>query len=101
MKPWHIFYDDGTVFTNTQTHSLDVPHEGVVCIVQERPDGRNESWFEKDFYIYIDGGWIGVDIHGLVSHTKRKLDKIERVLEGVTLSSTRYWQIREKAKQYI
>lgn len=101
MKPWHIFYDDGTVFTNAQTHSLDVPNYGVICIVQKKLDGQNHILHGTDFYLFVDDSWIAVDKFGALDHLMHKLESIKCAISGRTVTNDLQTQILNKAKQYV
>lgn len=101
MKSWHIFYDDGRVFSNYTLHSLDVPRYGVICIVQEREDGQKHILHGKDFYLFVKDSWIPVDNFGMIDHVLHKLDILEAGVAGRTITSDLHRHIMNKAKQYM
>ena len=96
-----VFYDDGSISHGDETTLADVEPFGVICIVQEKQDGRNHIISQKDYYAFINNKWIVLDTMGLVDYNVHQLDKLKRVIVGRTVDSASYWEIFDKAKKYV
>ncbi len=70
---WAVVYDGGQVFTSRDGPATDAPAWGVLAIMDRGP-----NWVPpgavlsgKDYWVRAHGGWIGVDLVGLLEHFTR------------------------------
>lgn len=95
---WRILYDDGTEVVD----NLDeVKSFGVICIVQEKADGRNHILSQKDYYLFNGQQWVVLDMMGVVDHLVHKPETIKKFVVGRTIDNISFWKIMDKAKQYV
>lgn len=89
-----IYYDDGTTFSfSGDPRDAQPPARGVQLIVTE----NGNQWFtqyQRDYYIWRDGRWLGVDICGLFDWL---LDD-GRVLFGRMMTNEGFRELLRKAK---
>jgi len=101
MDDWRIFYDDGSEITGSGNDFGDIPSFGIICIVQEKHDGRKHIISQKDYYAFTGTLWIVLDMMGVIDHLVHKPESIEKLLVGRTIDDKSYWDIFERAKKYI
>jgi hypothetical protein len=86
---WRIYYGDGTTFSSLDGETEDAPALNVQAIVQLDKQVGRHIVSRRDFYIYRDGEWYGVDWFGLLDH----LMDLGIVKAGRTLSNEDYERI--------
>lgn len=95
---WRILYDDGTEVVD----NLDeVKPFGVICIVQEKADGRNHILSQKDYYAFNGQQWVVLDMMGVVDHLVHKPENIKKFVVGRTIDNISFWKIMDKAQSYV
>lgn len=83
-----IYYSDGSV-----SEADPPPPRDVQVIVQPHPDVGIELVTGADYYVKIDGVWVGVDIFGLFDYL---LDS-GKVLFGRMMSTKEYQALLNEA----
>lgn len=87
---WKVYYGDGSTFSGP-VHLT--PTRDVQVVVQSDPDHGWRATSNRDYYIWRDDHWEGVDIFGLYDYLVDPGWK--RVLFGRTLLRSEYnaiWQ---------
>jgi hypothetical protein len=64
MLNWRIYYGDGSTFDNTNGPPEAAPCGGVQFVAYNDEDNRPRLCHDKDYYIFEDGRWFGVDAAG-------------------------------------
>ncbi len=66
MKPWAIYYRNGTIFRSRDGEPHEAPRCGVLAIVIENDKVGQLIHCERDYYSYEEehGGWQGLDEPG-------------------------------------
>lgn len=92
---WRVCYRDGTAFTHLDGEPQDAPGGGVVAVAQEDLNVGLQVHRRSDFYVCGEeyGGWIGVDIYGLVQYLIRPGLKIIKLGEMMAPAE---WKILEQ-----
>ena len=83
MIDWKIFYSDGSTFDSSMGDPEDVPPWDIQVIAQINEDiGRHLS-SQADYYLFIDGKWVGLDFVGLVDYLANilKIVKVGRMID--------------------
>jgi len=96
-----IFYDDGSELKGSELFYHHITPFGVICIVQEKADGRNHILSQKDYYAFTGTHWIVLDMMGVVDHLVNKPKSIKKFIVGRTIDNKSYWDIFDKAKRYV
>ena len=65
---WRIYYGDDSTYDSNDGSPEDAPAANIQAIVQFNELVGRELLRKFDFYLHIDGQWIGVDWFGLVDH---------------------------------
>lgn len=86
---WRIYYGDGT----TADECDSPPCRDVQAVVQADETVGREVITKHDFYLLVDGRWIGVDTFGLIDHCLES----GTVLAGRCLPTPQYRAIIEAA----
>lgn len=55
---WNIRYDDGSEFSSEDGPAESAPVDGVLTILERRPDGRVEPHHGMEFYWWTGENWI-------------------------------------------
>jgi len=90
---WKIYYGDGTTFSRNDGDPGEAPARDVQVIAQSSREHGWTAWSGRDYYIWRDGQWFGVDLFGLYDYLVEPGWK--RVLFGRTLVRAEYdlvWQ---------
>ncbi len=66
--PWKIYYDDGDTFSDQEGGPAEAPSRGVQVIAQNNLHANKALVSGRDFYIWRDGTWFGVDLMGLYDY---------------------------------
>lgn len=79
---WKIYLDDGSTFGDEDGTPLDAPGWGVQVIAQADPQVGRRLISQADYYIFIDGNWVGLDDVGLIDYLANilKIVKVGRQL---------------------
>ena len=101
MADFIVFYDDGSQLVGNALSLDQIKPYGVICIVQERADGRNHILSQKDFYAFTGNHWIVLDAFGLADHVIHKLKGLQKVIAGRTVDNQTYYDIMERAKKHV
>ena len=67
-RRWKIWYGNGSTFSDAAGPPGAAPPLDVQVIAQADPDVGRLMVCRKDFYVFHDGEWYGVDWFGLLDH---------------------------------
>jgi len=91
--PFKIYYEGG----NTYVGAVETaPTRGVQIIVQSDPDVGWITTHTRDFYVWEQSQWVGVDIFGLWDYLAS--DGYKKVLFGKTVLNREFAEIFQTAK---
>lgn len=90
---WRIYYGDGTTFSNLDGSPEAAPALNVQAIVEYDPQVGRALTVRRDFYIRVEGEWMGVDWFGLIDQLMAQ----GIVKAGRSLPSSRFEQIYQQA----
>jgi len=91
--PWCIYYGDGSVFEGIP---FDAPGHNVQ-VIADRTGEATKLVRGKDFYVWINGSWMGMDWTGVVT-SYYNLPGPQKVLCGATMpDSDAYWNLCKRA----
>ena len=94
MLEWRIYYGDGTTFDNLNGCPSSCSSVNVQAIIVKDGDDRSSVWFGRDWYVFIDGGWIALkDTSSLFDYILNDLLSMEAVKQGRTIPDENYKEI--------
>lgn len=98
--PWRIYYDGGDTFGSEGGTPLEAPAWGVLVILDQEPEREyHNPLYSKDYYLHVDGGWIGVDEVGLIDRlTQMGILKVGRTVHEGEFMRAIEAAIRDKEK---
>ena len=92
--PWRVYYDGGGVFSSDEGTPSDAPAWGVLVVLDSEPEREYQNPIHsKDYYLYVDGGWVGVDFTGLLD----RLTQMGLVKVGRTVHEAEFMRAVERA----
>lgn len=99
MKPWKIFYDDGTTFSSDDGQPHEAPAFGFICAVGYDERGERYTMKGWDHYCFDEetDQWWGMDLSGLFDRLAR--NKVYAYKMGRTVSKTRYQEILHQSHE--
>lgn len=62
---WRIWYSDGTTFSDRDGEPAEAPGLGVQVVVQIDHRTGRRTLCERDYYVWKEQQWFGVDLFGL------------------------------------
>lgn len=68
MTKWRIYYGDGSTTSSDDSSAAEALGTDVQAIAQQDEVCGREVITKHDYYLYVDGRWIGVDTFGLIDH---------------------------------
>lgn len=95
MIDWVVYYDKKTTFNNDDGDPIDAPPWGVQVIAQTEGQVGRELVSQADFYLFIDGKWVGVDFVGLIDQLANVLGIVK---VGRMIDRQQYRSILEQAR---
>ena len=90
---WRIYYGDGATYSSDDGSPLEAPPMNVQAIAEQDPDVGRSIWHGKDFYLWRDGIWHGVDWFGVLDH----LMEMGLLKTGRTISTDEFRAIYQQA----
>lgn len=101
MKPWRIYYGDGSIFGSDDGSPTDAPSLNVQCIAQaDDIDIGRRTAAGYDFYWCDDGYWFGGDLFGLFDFLQRTgAVKFGRALPRATYQAILKRAVEDSAMQ--
>lgn len=83
MIDWVVYYNRETTFNNDDGDPIDAPAWGIQVIAQTDDQVGRRLISQSDFYLFIDGKWVGVDFIGLIDHLANVLGivKVGRMID--------------------
>lgn len=97
MSKWRVYYGDGTTVESDGFPVDRVPARNVQVVVQDHPSVGWSMVHTRDFYIWADERWRGVDQFGLYDYLCEPGWK--RVLFGRTINRDDFNTIYQQAKR--
>lgn len=95
---WKIYYSDGATYSSDNGTPHSAPHFGVIAICQPEPDVGLETLHAFDYYIYMNGQWIGMVGHdALVDQVSNYVPLIEAFKSGRQIPRHLYQNIMRRA----
>ena len=92
---WRIYYSDGSIFDNSMGDPNHAPPWDIQVIAQiNEAVGRHLS-SQADYYLFIDGKWVGVDFVGLVDYLANVLGIVK---VGRQIDRKRFREILDKSQ---
>lgn len=93
--PW-LVVGNGWEFSSEDGSTLDVPAWGVLAILDDEPGMPDQRpiLHGKDYYLHVDGGWLGVDFTGLLD----RLTAMGIVKVGRTVHERTFMDAIERAR---
>jgi hypothetical protein len=91
MSSFRVYYGDGMVYDSATGGKPAA--RNVQVIVQEHPDVGWHTQSKKDYYIWRDGRYVGVDLFGVFDWLLDRGD----ILFGRTLTQKQFDAIMKKA----
>lgn len=92
MIRFRVYYSDGTTFDGPVE---DAPGQGVIVVAQENPDVGRELLHAKDYYVWDEDQWNGVDTYGLYDYLAQL--GWRKVLAGRTVKYATYSEVFDAA----
>lgn len=91
---WRIYYDGGATFSSEDGSPFDAPAWGVLVILDKEQEREyHNPVHQRDYYLHVDGGWVGVDFTGLLD----RLTAMGIVKVGRTVHEAEYMRAIEAA----
>lgn len=80
---WRIYYSNGIAYDSSMGDPELAPGWDVQVIAEVDPDIGRRLHSRADYYLYIDGRWVGMDFIGLVDHLANvlKIVKVGRMID--------------------
>ena len=100
MKPWRIYYLDGTTYSSDDGSPYDAPALGVLVIRSIKSNG--EPWLVRgsDFYVWIrepDNKWVTMDIFGVMTSYITRPGPQKIIVGALMPDSDAYWDLNKRA----
>jgi hypothetical protein len=95
MIDWVVYYKKQTTFTDEEGDPVDVPPWGVQVIAQADDRVGRRLVSKKDYYLFVDGQWVGVDFTGLIDYLANVLGIVK---VGRMIDRQEYRDILEQAR---
>lgn len=65
---WIIYYGDGTTFDSSMGRPEDASPWDIQVIAEVNEEVGRVLHTRSDYYLFVDGKWVGVDYVGLVDY---------------------------------
>lgn len=97
MRPWIIYYADGSTFSSKDGSWEEAPQDGVIAVKQFKDETMTHDFHvDKDFYVMIEDGQINsFNELDLKDYIRRVAPKIKI---GKWITDTQYRAVLEKAR---
>ena len=89
---WRIFYEDGTT-SDTLGRAY-----GVICVVENDEKNGRKIPNGYDYYLLVDGSWMGADRDSLFYYLTQQLHRVGAVLVGVMVHHQVFEKIYKQAR---
>ena len=99
MKPWRIYYDNGSTYDSKMGFPAHAPSEGFICAVGYDERGDRYIMHGWDFYCWDveTQQWWGMDRTGL--HDRLRRNCVHAYKEGRTVTKSKFQEIMRRAHE--
>lgn len=95
MPKWALYYDDGTVFTDSDGSPEESPQWGLVLVIHYI--GDSVMPLRGDFFVFRDDRWYSSDLVGLIDTLVHFCDAVKVFRVGRFIDDARFFEIIKKA----
>lgn len=83
MIDWKAWFSDFSTFDSSQGGFPDVPPWDIQVIAEVNEEVGRKLHSQADYYLFIDGKWVGVDWVGLIDYLTNvlKIVKVGRMID--------------------
>ncbi len=83
MINWKVWFSDFFTFDSSQGGFSDVPPWDIQVIAERNDEVGRRLYSQADYYLFIDGKWVGVDWVGLIDYLVNvlKIVKVGRMID--------------------
>ena len=92
---WKIFYGDESTFDSSQGDPDDAPPWDIQVIAEINNDIGRKLHSQADYYLFINGKWVGIDSIGLIDYLANVLGIVK---VGRQIDRQKFREVLDRAR---